>query len=87
MLTSGELEDCVRKLRVRSQQPTTFKAVLASGLVFNLFFYASNCQNLPELAFACCVAVEKEKRARFGRLKFMDAFAAFDDYNVGHGEC
>jgi hypothetical protein len=52
---------------------------------FNFFFYAPNCRDLPELAFACYVVVEKKSGPVLeGESLWMHL--PFDDYNVGHGE-
>ena len=52
---------------------------------FNFFFYAPNCRNLPELAFACCVVFEKKSGPDSeGENLWMHLLV--DDYNLGHGE-
>ena len=52
---------------------------------FNFFSYAPNCRNLPELAFACYVVVEK-KSGPVSEGESLWMHLPFDDYNVGHGE-
>ena len=49
------------------------------------FFYAPNCRNLPELAFACCVVFEKKSGPDSeGENSWMHLLV--DDYNLRHGE-
>ena len=52
---------------------------------FNFFFYAPNCRNLPELAFACYVVFEK-KSWPYSECENLWTHLLFDDYNLGHGE-
>ena len=51
----------------------------------SFFFYAPNCRNLPELAFACCVVFEK-KSGPDSEGENLWMHLLFDDYNVGHCE-
>ena len=55
---------------------------------FNFFFYAPNCRNLPELAFACAcyVAVVEKISGPVSEGESSWMHLLFDDYNVGHGE-
>ena len=52
---------------------------------FDFFFYAPNCRNLPELAFACYVVFEK-KSGPDSEGENLWTHLLFDDYNLGHGE-
>ena len=52
---------------------------------FDFFFYAPNCRNLPELAFACCVVFEKKIGPDSeGGILWMHLLVG--DYNLRHGE-
>jgi hypothetical protein len=52
--------------------------------LLRFFFYAPNCRNLPELAFACYVVLEKKNGPDSeGESLWMHVW--FDNYNLGHG--